>query len=176
VFCPKCGKDNNSVVGTCQFCGASLGPSSEACDGSETIVPSFYVVAYAGFWRRFLALLIDGAILMVLNGMLVFASISRLPESGWGFFESNMSVLVAWLYYALMERSFLQATVGKMAIGIFVTDLNGNRVSFGRATGRYFAKIISMAFFFVGYLMAGFTRRKQGLHDLVAGCLVVRKA
>jgi uncharacterized RDD family membrane protein YckC len=74
-----------------------------------------------------------------------------------------------------MESSSLQATLGKMTIGIFVTDLNGSRISFGRATGRHFAKIVSTLVFFLGYLMAGFTQRKQALHDVIAGCLVMRK-
>jgi uncharacterized RDD family membrane protein YckC len=62
-----------------------------------------------------------------------------------------------------------------MAIGIKVTDLNGNRISFGRATGRYFAKILSGMILMIGYIMAGFTEKKQALHDMIASCLVVMK-
>jgi len=62
-----------------------------------------------------------------------------------------------------------------MVLGIRVTDLNGNRISFGRATGRYFAKIVSSLTFMIGYIIAGFTDRKQALHDMIAGCLVVNK-
>jgi uncharacterized RDD family membrane protein YckC len=80
-----------------------------------------------------------------------------------------------WLYFALME-SMKGATLGKMALGIIVTDLQGNRISFGRATGRYFAKIISSLTILVGYIMAGFTQRKQALHDIIAGCLVINKS
>ena len=80
-----------------------------------------------------------------------------------------------WLYFALMESSSKQATLGKMALGIIVTDLNGNRLSFGRATGRYFGKIISGAILMIGYIMAGFTEKKQALHDIIAGCLVVNR-
>jgi uncharacterized RDD family membrane protein YckC len=79
-----------------------------------------------------------------------------------------------WLYFALME-SLKGATLGKMALGIIVTDMNGNSISFGRATGRYFAKIISGLIFCIGYIMAGFTQQKQALHDIIAGCLVVNK-
>jgi uncharacterized RDD family membrane protein YckC len=78
-----------------------------------------------------------------------------------------------WLYYALMESSSRQATLGKLAIGIVVTDLGGNRISFGRATGRYFGKILSGMIMCIGYIMAGFTERKQALHDIMASCLVV---
>jgi uncharacterized RDD family membrane protein YckC len=80
----------------------------------------------------------------------------------------------SWLYFALMESSAKGGTLGKMAIGIMVTDMTGNRISFGRATGRYFAKILSQMILMIGFLMAGFTQQKQALHDILAGCLVVR--
>jgi len=79
------------------------------------------------------------------------------------------------LYYALMESSAKQATLGKMAISIKVTDMAGNRISFGRATGRYFGKYVSALIMYIGFLMAGFTQQKQALHDIMAGCLVVNK-
>lgn len=79
-----------------------------------------------------------------------------------------------WLYHALMESSAKQATLGRMALGIRVTDLNGNRIGFGRATGRYFAKILSALILGIGFLMAAFTAKKQALHDIPAGTLVVR--
>jgi uncharacterized RDD family membrane protein YckC len=84
-----------------------------------------------------------------------------------------LGITLNWLYFALMESSSKQATPGKMAIRIAVTDLRGNRISFGRATGRHFGKIISIFTFFIGFLMAGFTKRKQALHDMMAGCLII---
>jgi uncharacterized RDD family membrane protein YckC len=83
-------------------------------------------------------------------------------------------ILGNWLYYSLMESSSRQATLGKMAVGIKVTDMNGQRISFLNATGRYFGKIISGAVFMIGYIMIIFTEKKQGLHDIMAGTLVVR--
>jgi uncharacterized RDD family membrane protein YckC len=80
-----------------------------------------------------------------------------------------------WLYYALLESSTWQATLGKKALGLEVTDVEGRRISFGRATGRFFAKIISALILFIGFIMAGFTERKQALHDMIAGTLVIRK-
>jgi uncharacterized RDD family membrane protein YckC len=74
-----------------------------------------------------------------------------------------------------MESSVKQATLGKLAIGIIVTDLQGSRITFGRATGRYFGKILSSLILSIGYIMAGFTEKKQALHDMIAGCLVVMK-
>lgn len=85
-----------------------------------------------------------------------------------------LSVIIEWLYYALMESSARQATLGKMVLGIKVTGLNGERVSFGKATGRYFGKILSGLIIGIGYVMAGFTEKKQALHDILSGCLVVR--
>src|SRR5208282_6521696 len=80
----------------------------------------------------------------------------------------------SWLYEALMESSSYQATLGKMIFGMKVTDLYGNRISFGRATGRHFAKILSGMILCIGFIMVGLTERKQGLHDLLAGTLVRR--
>lgn len=83
------------------------------------------------------------------------------------------SIFIQWLYYALMESSVKQATLGKMALGIKVVDYSGNRISFGKASGRYFGKILSGMIMGIGYIMAGFTEKKQALHDMLAGCLVV---
>jgi uncharacterized RDD family membrane protein YckC len=80
-----------------------------------------------------------------------------------------------WLYYALMESSKNQATVGKLALGLKVTDEKGKRISFGRASGRFFAKILSSIILGIGFLMIAFTEKKQGLHDEIAGCLVVKE-
>ena len=81
----------------------------------------------------------------------------------------------SWLYHTMMECSSRQATLGKMALGIKVTDLNGNRISFARANGRFFGKWLSGSIMNIGYLMAAFTEKKQALHDMLAGCLVLAK-
>ncbi len=84
-------------------------------------------------------------------------------------------MIAVWLYFALMESSGKCASLGKMALGIKVTDLNGNGISFGTATGRFFGKMISGVILYIGFIMAGFTEKKQALHDIMAGCLVVNK-
>ncbi len=84
------------------------------------------------------------------------------------------SFVGTWLYFALMEAGPMQGTLGKKVCGLIVTDLEGNRLSFLRATGRYFAKILSSMILGIGFLMAGFTARKQGLHDMAAGTLVYK--
>ena len=82
-------------------------------------------------------------------------------------------IVVFWLYFAKLESGPSQATIGKRVMGIKVTDDRGQRIGFGRATGRFFGKIISGMILNIGYLMAGFTGRKQALHDMMAGCCVV---
>jgi uncharacterized RDD family membrane protein YckC len=130
---------------------------------------------YAGFWRRFVAWLLDGLLLslVTLPFTLQFGG-DAAAEAARTSVAGTISTVVGWLYYALMESSAKQATVGKMALGIIVTDLEGRRIGFGRATGRYFAKILSALILGIGFLMAAFTERKQGLHDMIAGTLVVK--
>ncbi len=88
-------------------------------------------------------------------------------------FAGLVSLLIRWLYFSIMESSVKQGTVGKMILGIKVTTINGGRISFARATGRFFAKILSSLFLFIGYIMAAFTQRKQALHDIIAETLVI---
>jgi uncharacterized RDD family membrane protein YckC len=150
------------------------------------------VFHYAGFWKRFVAYLLDQIIISIVA---IFIIIPFFAMIGFSFFSSDfevseelvftiitayfsfiiLAVAAEWLYFALME-SMKGATIGKMALGIIVTDLQGNRISFGRATGRYFGKIISSLTLCIGYIMAGFTQRKQALHDMIAGCLVINKS
>jgi uncharacterized RDD family membrane protein YckC len=138
--------------------------------------------AYAGFWKRFVAAAIDFVVLMAVSVLLgwitvalngaVTGSVTERPGDGIGYVTS---ILVWWIYYASFESSAWQATLGKRALGIKVVDLQGGRVSFARATGRHFSKFVSGLILMIGYLMAGFTGRKQALHDLMAGCLVVNR-
>jgi len=80
-----------------------------------------------------------------------------------------------WIYFAFMESSSMKATMGKMAVGIAVTDMAGNPISFGRATGRYIGKLISLLILLIGFIMAGFTAKKRALHDMMAGCVVINR-
>ncbi len=138
---------------------------------------------HAGFWMRFAAYIIDGIILSVVSWVFMIVlfialGFSRDPEGqGWLLALFYVVAIASqWLYFALFQSSGLQATPGKMALGIMVTDERGGRVGFARATGRYFAKIISGMILYIGFMMAGWTSRKQALHDLIAGTCVVRKA
>ncbi len=83
--------------------------------------------------------------------------------------------VIWWLYYAVMESSALQATLGKKLLGIQVVDLYGNRTGFWRASVRNFAKVVSSLFFFLGFMIIDFTKYKQGMHDMIARTLVIKK-
>jgi uncharacterized RDD family membrane protein YckC len=143
-------------------------------------------VGYGGFWIRVVAAIIDSVILRVVvspihfifGGLGLAGMMSGVPHVGLGILGGGVTVIAmlfgSWLYEALMESSSYQATIGKMIFGMKVTDLYGNRISFGRATGRHFAKWLSAMILGIGYIMVGFTDRKQGLHDLLAGTLVRR--
>ena len=87
----------------------------------------------------------------------------------------GLAFYLGWfLYFAILESSKWQASAGKKIVGIYVTDIHGNRLSFGRAAGRSFGAMVSHMTFYFGNIMAGFTQRKQALHDLIADCLVLR--
>ena len=127
---------------------------------------------YAGFWKRYAAAFIDGGIFFVVCFIAGFVfSVFQLEVEP--VIWLAIVLVVAWLYFALFECSSSQATPGKMAVGIKVTDMGGDRISFGRASGRHVGKILSHSFFLMGYIMVAFTQKKQGWHDFFAECLVV---
>ena len=149
--------------------------------------------AYGGFWRRFWSYLIDRFVLGVVFtpvGFMVLAPMMATESFGWTDTDLPAEAITAllgailtvlffallgsWLYYALMQSSSRQATLGQLALGIRVTDLEGRRVSFARASGRYFATVLTGLTFGIGYLVMLFTARRQTLHDLIAGTLVLR--
>lgn len=201
MFCPNCGQEQVNSPKFCQNCGYKqiqepvLQPeaviSVESAAPAEAAIPlPVLPVKYVGFWRRFAAFLIDYFlinivvfIISIIIGTIVYSSsLGSYPRTDFSAADTifNLSVIlvnlgISWLYHVLMESSSGQATLGKMALGIIVTDSQGRRISFGRATGRYFAKFISWLILGVGHLMIAFTGKKQGLHDIMAGTLVVRK-
>ena len=166
-------------------------PPGTAVFANGTIVR----VSYAGFWLRFVAHLIDN---VILGALFALSLIVFLLVSGVGAALSNIrpgedisdvmalfgigfligyGILVfcgIWLYFAYSESSGWQATPGKKMLGLRVTDLSAQPISFGRASLRYFGKFISNFTATIGYIMAGFTEKRQALHDMIAGCLVLR--
>ncbi len=197
LYCSHCGRPSSADAQFCPQCGADLRPAQMAA-ASQPLSPAasaYYAPpdapaynagkTYGGFWIRFLAILIDWVVvnavvfpvLLILGATLgVAGSLTRLPHPGLAMVQAStffgFTTLVNWLYEALMWSSSRQATLGKMALGLRVTDLFGQRISFARATGRHFAKIISGMILLNGYIMAAFTDRHQALHDMIAGTLV----
>ncbi|KQO01091.1 RDD family protein [Paenibacillus sp. Leaf72] len=151
-------------------------------------------MVYAGFWKRLFAYIIDDIILYLFTyiGLLIIMLLFSMPIAALQSdslysqsFDGLFSVIVPsmflfylvlrWLYFTLMEMSPAQGTLGKMALGIIVTDERFERVTFGRATGRFFGRILSGLILYVGFLIIPFTSKKQGLHDKMAGTYVVDK-
>ena len=129
---------------------------------------------YAGFWRRFVAYIIDNILISVVF-WLVALVLGAIAGDGGVIVAYILGTIGVFVYFAAMESSTSQATIGKIALGIQVTDLQGNRISFGKALGRNLAKILSALILYIGFIMAAFTARKQALHDMIAGTLVVKK-
>lgn len=139
-----------------------------------------FTAPYAGFWRRFAAYWIDWFIFFSIE--LFIAAARGIPLSARQTIEPAelaksllLGLLIGWLYAATLESSPWQATIGKRAMDIYVTNLAGRRIGFVQASGRFFGKIISAIILGIGFFMIAFTQRKQALHDLLAGCLVVRR-
>lgn len=195
AFCSACGQPTSAVT---PAASAPVRPASElpvpyAAPALAPIPPS----PYAGFWLRVVAFLIDRVLLAIACGVLASIGLAIVgveyfrtmfegmngdnPAVPVAFISTIVFLLVvilvlAWIYEAGMEGSKYQATLGKMALGLFVTDLQGRPLSFAHASGRFFAGAITRLIpLGIGYAMAGFTEKKQALHDMIAGCLVLRK-
>jgi uncharacterized RDD family membrane protein YckC len=200
--CPSCG---TAVMRVRSTPGISWQPPGEAAPagaahGSTTVgtleAPAIVArrVVYAGFWLRALAFVDDTTLLGAASTAVVFALVpQRLLEQFTNLAPNQLFdpaqptvrevmtvafpvyLIAGWLYYALFESSAWQATPGKRWLGLIVTDRDGRRIGFGRASARYFGKLLSGQLFALGYIIAGFTARKQALHDFIAGCLVLRR-
>jgi len=173
MFCSQCGAENADSAELCAQCGQSLTAPPPAPVAGPVDGPT----VFASFWIRVSASLIDSVIIagsMLL--LVIVAALSALVPPLMVLLLALVwiaSIVGPWLYTALFESSAMQATPGKKAIGLKVTDLQGNRISFGRATGRHFAEWITGMTFFVGYVMVAFTQKRQSLHDMIAGTVVV---
>jgi len=150
---------------------------------------------YAGFWRRVAAALIDLLFVGILSAVfcgivaagLFFISRSGAVSGNVGDAKSDLvgyssivlfiagPLIISWLYFAKLESSARRATFGKESMKICVTDVDGNRLTFGRASARHFAKVLSAIPAYIGFLMIAFTAKKQGLHDMITSSVVVSK-
>ena len=187
MFCQKCGSKHLEEFRFCSNCGDKVPLST---DLRSTVLPppvsplaaasSTTRQPYATPGRRLVAGVIDIFIMIVLGVIagLTFPSIladSVTDEQQLKSALDGVGYLIGWLYYSLMECSPLQATVGKSLLGLKVTDLEGDRINFFKSSGRHWGKLISTLLMLFGCIMILFTNKKQGLHDKMAGCLVVYK-
>ena len=132
-------------------------------------------VAYAGFWRRSLAYLVDATFLFGVQFLIALGVLMVAPYDPQALLNiAPVSALVGWAYFVVMESSPARGTLGKMALNLYVGDLHGDPVSFRRALARNVLKIISWLLLGLGFVAAAFSPRKQAVHDLLAGTLVLR--
>lgn len=195
MFCSQCGRGLDASTQACPACGRDTGIRPAAPPARSPLTPAARTT-YAGFWLRFVAWVLDEAMLVgiaffVLGRLTSFARLSVLggfdpldDADNWfellGFgataFFFLFFVLISWLYHAAMESSPWQGTIGKRALGIVVTDMKGAKIDFWRASGRFFSRLVTdMIPLGIGYFIAGFTQRKQAVHDLLASTLVLYK-
>ncbi|MGB7845061.1 MAG: RDD family protein [Candidatus Acidiferrum sp.] len=205
MFCSKCGAAIPADSAFCQSCGTPVPRPAVASAPAVGVSPQAGVgaiayasnVTYAGFWLRFVAHIVDDFLVgfvtfalfipffVLMGGMALLGSLPRHGEHPEPaqiaafltmiFTFVGVAIILQWLYYAYLESGDKQGTWGKQMLGLYVTDLSGNRIFFGRASGRFFAKMITgLIPFWIGYIMAGFTERRQALHDMIASCLVLR--
>lgn len=193
--CASCGSDRLADGRFCLFCGDLLSDpvtrgtarsvaSNPAVQHDSAISP---YMEYAGFWRRFWAGSIDlgiealGALLITLVIDFVLRRFGRIMGiDRWdakvfaGFAYIPILAVGSWLYCAFMESSSWRATIGKRLLGVQVITTDGNATSFGQATVRHFMKFLSLFCLTIGFMMSGWTKRRQALHDMPCDCLVVR--
>jgi uncharacterized RDD family membrane protein YckC len=180
--CPKCGTAVDHDLKFCDYCGNPLRPLTSPPQNLSSLVPETRD-RYAGFWRRLFATIIDSLIVffvsLVLTRFLDAANILddsavSAPTARDALMSSAFGFVFWWIYFAGFESSVLQATPGKLVCNVMVTDSYGNRITFWRASNRYFAKMLTGLTFGLGYLCMLFTPRRQTLHDVLSGCYVMR--
>jgi uncharacterized RDD family membrane protein YckC len=185
MFCAQCGQWMADGEASCSRCGAALhaGAAVAAHAATPAATPAISASAaprYAGFWRRFATVLVDGlvlffpsAILRVALGLSVLGTGNESDRPAfWLAFFAN--IVMTWLYCSALESSPAQGSLGQQLLGVRVCDGSLRRISFGRATGRHLAQWLSVLICGIGYLVNLWTSRRQALHDLVAGCVLVR--
>ncbi len=194
MFCPQCGSPNDDAHAFCKQCGASLRHGETSAPVPPVTTPptaapaSGQATRYANFGQRLLAVILDTIVVCIVAGVIgtmlgLVIGVGGTMTGGHvgagadiaGLLGLLAGIAVDWLYEALLVSSSHQATLGKMALGIVVTDMQGRRISFLRATGRHFGRLLSLMLLLIGYLIQPFTPKRQALHDIMAGCLVLRK-
>ncbi|MEO5618512.1 MAG: RDD family protein [Candidatus Eisenbacteria bacterium] len=193
MYCSKCGARASDSKTMCGQCGAPLltqhpppsaaAPALVRAPELEPFTPSPGpdappALRYCGFWRRFWAAIVDLIIFLPFSKAIEIA-MGRPPFEAFEWdpaFWGVQSVVtgLSWLYSALLESSRWQATLGQQLMDIRVADRGGRRISFARASGRHFGQLLSFLTLGIGYLMIAFTAKKQALHDVISGCVLIR--
>ena len=186
-ICTSCGSDQMADGRFCLFCGDLLAQPKTASQRKLAQVETAAPAEYAGFWLRCWAGAVDigvealGAVLLTLViDFLLRPLIHFFGVDPWDLKVSMGVAFIAiwavgsWLYCAFMESSSWRATLGKRLFGLQVMTVDGSRTSFGLATARHFMKFLSLFGLMIGFLMSGWTKRRQALHDIPCECLVVR--
>jgi len=184
MLCPKCGTQIESGAAFCSVCGM---PVQKLGNQAPIYYPS-PEPAYAGFWIRVMAMVVDTVILGIASVVVSFVvgGLMGFILSMLGYEKAVITVvsvvvgyfcgsILGWLYFAWFESSVKQGTPGKIYFNLAVTNLNGQRITFLKATGRYCGKMISSLIMGIGFLMVAFSYRKQGLHDLMSGTYVIKR-
>lgn len=181
--CPNCGTKLSELDEFCFRCGEANTSPSAAAQVRPSSTPTYTGdrFVFADFFYRLAAWLLDGIIVFViiygfglaLDFVFFFGPSSLFPH--YTTIRLILSFFTSLLYFSIFESSTHQATPGKMALGIIVTDIAGQRISFGRAVGRELSKIINWLTLGLGFLTIGFTAEKRGIHDYIAGTLVIKK-
>lgn len=139
-------------------------------------------LVFGGFWRRLAAVLIDFIAMLVPLYCLLWItrySLTHTTDADYQLLDtidSGITLIMWWLYYALFNSSAWQASLGKRALGLKIIDSHGQRLSFARASGRFFAEYLSALTLCIGYMMAGWTKRKRSLHDMIARTYVIHSS
>ncbi len=193
--CASCGSTRLPDGRFCLFCGDLLTePPGSTVNSSQAVkAPASFVSStpdkfeYAGFWLRVCAGAIDvcleaaGALVLTVAIDFALRRFGRLL--GISLFASKVAAGVAfilvlsigaWLYCAFMESSSWRATIGKRLLGLEVVSSDGGKISFGQATVRHLMKFLSLFCLMVGFMMSGWTKHRQALHDMPCDCLVIR--
>ena len=178
----------------CSVCGLSFAPqdliqfeTAKVCANckplflqklkEDAVVPMD--MDYAGFWIRFVAVFVDGILLSIVNYGLYFGVLLGLRTQG----ETTMTIaqISVSIFQMLLSAGYeiwmigkYGATIGKMACKLKVVMADGSKLTYGRATGRYFSKILSQLILMIGYIMAGFDSEKRALHDMICNTRVIK--
>jgi uncharacterized RDD family membrane protein YckC len=195
--CSNCGNPLLTDGKFCLFCGDVLADTPDKpnlvvrkpSEASLALPPRHWPPDYAGFWLRVWAGAIDitlqalaallltviiGYIVKVLTSRSGMSPITRSYLTGIAFIA--VLTIGGWLYSAFSESSKWRATIGKRIIGLEVVNASGGKLTFGQASIRHFMKFLSLFTVAVGFMMAGWTKRRQALHDMPADTVVIRVA